>query len=238
MKFLGWVSAVMCLVAASLGLVFDRKMINRTAMCSTKHGKLDAVRISDLFLCCNVWCFCVFDRKNEMQIAGSVFQDVWTMLLLLNGCLFWSCRVLVLLCFGQKTGMQTARWGLRGCEQWLFCCVRLVAASHAKWQKKCDEKDLLFGIVPCLLDSLTRNWKMPKWDLWENCEPRFSAIGWLLAGLEITVQGSGLVRCEFWKNASERGFRMRELSKGFFLLLDVASSVIQNDRKIHEPGCP
>ena len=58
------------------------------------QSKMNAVRISDLFLCCNVWCFCVLDRKNEMQIAGSVFQDVWTMLLLLDGCLFWSCRVL------------------------------------------------------------------------------------------------------------------------------------------------
>ena len=49
---------------------------------------------------------------------------------------------------------------------------------------------------------------MAKSDFWENCEPRFSAIGWLLAGFEITVQGSGLVHCELWQffflvNASE-----------------------------------
>ena len=95
----------------------------------------------------------LWNAKSKVIFLGWVNHAStvgWLPFLILQG-------FLVLLCFGQKTGMQTTRWGLRGCEQWLFavlCWLQLVMLND---RKKCDEEDLLFGVVPCLLDSLTGN---------------------------------------------------------------------------------
>ena len=74
------------------------------------QSKMNAVRISDLFLCCNVICFCVLDRTNEMPIAGSGLRECeqwpfaavlcWLQIIMLSGrtnvmkrTCSWSCAM-------------------------------------------------------------------------------------------------------------------------------------------------